>query len=208
MSGFAITQSFDRGELIDVDTDALREEFQSLRKQRRMSQAGVAALLNVSQATISSFEHGKHNHIRSKTLHGIYDVVRFWKRDSTHSARASESSRSVVLPKSGYSVPTAQCARCGTRIPALLEAAHFCPSCGNQLRASCACGHFTIDAEAVYCSRCGKALGDSGGAASSRDEGDIRLALLKSVVRWLEHPDPVNRILHDLSVLASEGEET
>lgn len=205
MNRGAVSQNFDRGELIDVDTDTLREELQRFRRQRRVSQAGVAALLNVSQATISSFEQGKHNHIRSKTLHGIYDVVQFWKRDSLLAARSSDSSRSVVRPKAGDSRSTAQCARCGACVPPLLESALFCPSCGSPLHASCACGHFILDAEAVYCSRCGGSVGKAN--TLIRDNGDVRLALLRSVVRWIEHQDPISRILHDLSELATKGEE-
>lgn len=208
MNRGVVSRNFDRGELIDVDTDTLREEFQRFRRQRRVSQAGVAALLNVSQATISSFEQGKHNHIRAKTLHGIYDVVQFWKSDSMLAARSSGSSRSVVRPKIDNSLSAGRCTRCGAGVPPLLESALFCPSCGNPLRASCACGHFILDAEAVYCSRCGGAVAEADADTLTRDRGDVRLALLRSVVRWIEHQDPISRILHDLSELATEGEET
>lgn len=208
MNRGAVSESFGRGELIDVDTELLREEFQRFRRQRRVSQAGVAALLNVSQATISSFERGKHNHIRAKTLHGIYDVVQFWKRDSLSAGKSSDSRRSVLHLKAEDSRPSGECARCGAEVPAQLESARFCPSCGNPLRAPCGCGHFIIDPQALFCSRCGVPV-DAGDVKILKfADGDLQLALLESVVRWIGHQDPISRILDDLSELAGNGENS
>jgi len=202
-----VSLSFDRGDLIDVDTDALREEFHRFRRQRHVSQAGVAKLLNVSQATISSFEQGKHNHIRAKTLHGIYDVVQFWKRDASGTAKNSNSSRSVVRPRLLDAPLSGKCAHCDAQIPSQLESALFCPSCGHPLRAPCSCGHYIIDRQALFCSRCGVPVDAPVKAVLNSVNRDLRVALLRSVVRWIEHRDPIGQILRDLSALAASGED-
>lgn len=204
MNHGATSRNFDRGELFDLDTEKLRDEFRSLRRRRKLSQADVAALLDVSQATISSFEQGKHPQIRSKTLRGIRDIAAFWKRESASTPGAN---RGIVERREPVAQTEVPCAQCGVRVPDLKTPAAFCPSCGAHIRGSCGCGHPILDPQALYCSRCGEAVKTSNPDVLQRGTGDFQIELLRRVLRWIKRGDPAECILRDLAHLASQTEE-
>ena len=207
MSHGATSRSFDRGELFELDTEKLRDDFRALRRRRNLRQADVSAPLRVSQATISSFEQGKHHQIRSKTLHGIRDIVAFWKRENASGSPRSGAKRGIVERRELGAQTEVRCAQCGVRMPDLRTPAVFCPSCGAHIRGSCDCGHPLLDPKAGYCSRCGEAVKASNPRVLQRDDGEFQIALLKSVLRWIERGDPAERILQDLTHLASHAKE-
>ncbi len=207
MNHGATSRNFDRGELFDLDTEKLRDEFRSLRRRRKLSQADVAALLDVSQATVSSFEQEKHHRIRSKTLRGIRDIVASWKRESVSGPSEPGANRGIVERREPGGQTEVACAQCGVRVPDLKTPAAFCPFCGAHIRGSCGCGHPILDPKALYCSRCGEAVKASDPDVLGRGNGDFQLALLRSVLRWIERGDPAESILQDLARLASQTKE-
>ena len=198
MNRGAKSRQFDHGELIDLDLEGLRTDFRRLRLQRRVSQLDIASLLKVSQATISSFEQGKHDRIRPKTLRGIHEMVTFWKRETGVAQNGTSSNRGLVTASErGPNVRTG-CPRCGANLPEPDASARYCPFCSNPLGLRCACGHFIQDAEANYCSRCGTALCESAGRVSLSEDGALRFALQEVLHRCIEHGDLVDRIVADL----------
>lgn len=61
-----------------MNMEELRQQFRSLRQQRKLTQKQVAQMLNITQASISSFELGKNKTMRKKTLQAIARMVNDW----------------------------------------------------------------------------------------------------------------------------------
>ncbi len=191
----AISPSFDPGELIEVDIDTLREEFRALRRRRRMSQADVAGLLEISQATISAFEQGRHHRIRPKTLRGLWDIVALWKRKG---GLEGEEWNSNILRRQAADMGTADpCPQCGSRVPTPRGPVPFCPSCGRCIS----------DTEDAYCSGCGAKLNSSYVRATHTGDADVRLGILKKVLCWIERGDSLTQLVHELSQLGLSADE-
>lgn len=191
----AISPSFDPEELLEIDIDTLREDFRALRRRRRMSQADVAGLLEVSQATISAFEQGKHHRIRPKTLRGLTDIVALWMRKGGVEAQRSNSNLSGRHPEDSGMAD--HCPRCG----ALTSSAHgpvpFCPSCGRCV----------LHSGDKYCGRCGAPLNNSHTPAANKGDADVLLTILKNVLSWIERGDSLEQLMHELAQLTPSAEE-
>lgn len=198
MNRRAASHSFGQDELIDIDINRLRDEFRSLRRQRRVSQADVAGLLKVSQATISSFEQGKHAQVRSKTLLQIHRMVSFWKQGKTSASEAPTLRRSVVSLGGPQVGARSNCSRCGNPVPALETPVVYCPACGTTLVSDCMCGHAAHDAAASYCNRCGRPLegAERNGRVALTD--NAREALLQSLRSWIEHDPQIGDLLKEI----------
>ena len=115
----AVSSGFDPSKLIDIDIDALRKDFCALRRRCRMSQLEVAGVLEVSQATISAFEQGKHHRIRSKTLRGLWDIVALWKRKGANEAQNSKMIPDVTVVRRTGPPADGFCGRCGAPLNSL-----------------------------------------------------------------------------------------
>ena len=195
MNHDAISPSFDPGELIQVDVDVLREDFRALRRRGRMSQAEVAGLLKVSQATISAFEQGKHHRIRPKTLRGLADIVALWKHKGGGEAQKSNSN---LLQRHATNSGTADhCPQCGVLTSSLHASVPFCPSCGRRV----------LYSEDEYCSRCGAPLTRLDVPVADKGDADVRLGILKNVLGWIEREDSLEQLVHELSRLTLSAED-
>ncbi len=193
----AISPDFDTGKLIEIDIDALREDFCTLRRRRRMSQSEVAGLLEVSQATISAFEQGKHHRIRSKTLRGLWDIVALWKRKGDTEAQNSTILSDGMGRRRTDSGAAGPCPRCGMRAPSLHAPVPFCPSCGRRV----------LHADDEFCSRCGAPLNSLRVSIANRGDADVRLGILKDVLGWFERGDSLEQLVHELSQLTLRADE-
>lgn len=147
-------------EPVQIDVGDLRRRFRALRAARRLSQADAALLLGVSQATISSFEHGRHAHIRPATLLAIEAFVR---NDMRHAHAAKISARMVVRRDL-----KPECVWCGCRLPKMRRPARYCPQCGGHQSPMCVCGAAAFDTRASFCSACGRALAEIGKPVTAR----------------------------------------
>ena len=195
MNHDAISPSFDPGELIQVDVDILREDFRALRRRRRMSQAEVAGLLEVSQATISAFEQGKHHRIRPETLRGLTEIVALWKHKGGIEAQKSNSN---LLQRHATNSGTADhCPQCGVLTSSLHASVPFCPSCGRRV----------LYSEDEYCSRCGAPLNSLHVPVANKGDADVRLGILKNVLGWIERGDSLEQLVHELSQLTLNADE-
>lgn len=139
-------------ESVRIDVDDLRRRFCAMRTARRLSQADVATLLGVSQATISSFEHGRHMLIRPGTLLALRAFVSDCVREEPE--EFSSPAVRVVIRRTAET----QCVWCGGELPKLQRAVRFCPFCGGHQFAVCTCGARAFDPAAQYCSACGGPL--------------------------------------------------
>ena len=200
MSCSASSPGFHHIKLLDIDVDELRDNFRTLRRQRSLSQSEIARLLKVSQATISSFEQGRHENIRAITLRGIHEIVSYWRREED---RGIVSNRSIVTHRDAHPEAQALCPRCGARIPSLQIPVRYCLSCGTHLIGPCECGYRSLDPEASYCSRCGKALNDLDLSELEPVVANPRQALLTSMTKLAEHGEFVSRAIRELQELDS-----
>lgn len=142
-----------RGAPIEIDLAALRKQFRALRAGRGLSQADAAALLRVSQATVSAFEHGRHRAVRAETLLAMRSLVITW-RESLRARKTAPEIRTVLSAVSRDDRPV--CVWCGMGLPPMTPAVHFCPACGGHQTRACTCGAPCFDAWASYCGRCGR----------------------------------------------------
>lgn len=195
MNHDAVSPSFDPGELIQVDVDVLREDFRALRRRRRLSQAEVACLLEVSQATISAFEQGKHHRIRPKTLRGLTDIVVLWKHKGGIEAQKSNSN--LVGRNAENTGMADRCPRCGVLTSSVHAPVPFCPSCGRRV----------LHAEDEYCRRCGTPLNPSHVPVANQGYADARLGILKNVLGWIVRGDSIEQLVHELSRLTLSADE-
>ncbi len=131
---------------VQIDVGDLRRRFRALRAARGLSQADAARVLGVSQATISSFEHGRHAQIRPATLLAIDAFVRNVAHEERRAAR--------IVVRRG----STDCAWCGSRLPKMRKPVRYCPQCGGHQMPVCACGAAAFDAHANFCSVCGRGL--------------------------------------------------
>jgi DNA-binding transcriptional regulator YiaG len=134
--------------LVDIDTAALRTQFRALRAARGLSQADAAAVLHISQATVSAFEHGRHAAVRADTLLALHSLVVAWRKGRRGKTRA-------VLDRN-RECDGQSCVWCGVRLPRMKHPARFCPCCGGHQSRVCECGARAFDGSAVYCARCGR----------------------------------------------------
>ncbi len=137
---------------VEIDTAALRGQFRGMRAARGLSQAAAAALLGVSQATISAFESGKFAAVRDATLLAIRALVGSWQG-------AGDTARTSPLPRIVVVEPPADapggCVWCGSPLPQMDRQARFCPTCGGrQSPPEPAAG--APDARARCCVSCGR----------------------------------------------------
>jgi DNA-binding XRE family transcriptional regulator len=139
-------------ESVQVDVGELRRRFCAMRSARRLSQADVAALLGVSQATISSFEHGRHALIRPGTLLALRAFVSDGVREEPQPY--SPTVVRTVLQRTAE----ADCVWCGCSLPRMRSRVRFCPQCGGHQFLVCMCGARVFDRDARFCSACGKSL--------------------------------------------------
>jgi hypothetical protein len=149
------------GTPVEIDTAALREQFRALRSGRGLSQADAAALLGVSQATVSSFEHGRHAAVRAETLLAVRTLVMKWRQNRRGKAGPAAQVRTVLNRSRSGQTP---CIWCGVRLPNMPRPVRFCPCCGGHQSRACECGARSFDAWANFCGRCGRLHQDSAAA--------------------------------------------
>lgn len=200
MSCSASSASFNSTTLLDIDVNELRVRFRALRRKRSLSQSEVARLLKVSQATVSSFEQGRHGNIRAETLLGINAIVSFWSREED---KGGASSRGVVLTAGVSARAEGGCPQCGSQIPELQTPARHCLSCGMHLGSSCACGHRSLDPAASYCSRCGKALDKALPNELKSPQMSPDQTLLNCMRKLVEHHEIVGQAIRELQAFGS-----
>lgn len=65
-----------------MDIGQLRIEFKRLRIARKRTQANVAEELGITQASLSAWETGKNQSLRTRTLNEVIHLVDTWRADS------------------------------------------------------------------------------------------------------------------------------
>ncbi|HEO70304.1 MAG TPA: helix-turn-helix domain-containing protein, partial [Candidatus Hydrogenedentes bacterium] len=197
--------------LVEVDVEDLRDRLRKGRKLRKMSQGEVGDLVGVSQATISAFEKGQYPSMRRSTLSAIRNLVQFWEKDAEGIVQGDFAHRrTLALPAQEYAAAAdiTECPLCRKGIPRHTPPFQFCPFCKATLGYACPCGAVVRDAEANFCSRCGRPVLQDDEEPHSyplleQDRLEIvRLVLRRTLLEGLDKSDSTQRLTALLSARA------
>jgi len=177
--------------LTQEQLSVLRREFKALRQELGLSQADVALVSRLTQASISQFENATSLNPRRSTIAKIASVVDLWRQEQTNI---------VAMHPEEHQRPAHVCPKCSREVPGPAEGASHCLKCGAAFQVECSnCGHVNSP-DGTFCSRCLRPLMVQADGRAQLPPTDgaketFRKALIGSFVQWLDTTDILNQQL-------------